>query len=383
MAIGLASRLSLYYGVLFVAVGIYTPFWPLWLESRGLDAVEIGIVSAAGIAAKALSGPAVAHWADRSGERRRIMFVLATAGAGSFALLGTAQGFVPVLIFTLPYMLAWAPVMPLGESLTMLEVRESGLVYSRVRVWGSITFILAAAATGHFLVGRSAELVFWLLLAALAALAGTILLLPDRRAPRATGHLPIAAVLATPGFPLFLLAASLIQGSHAVYYTFATLHWQDAGYSADLIGALWAEGVIAEIVLFTAGAKLVRRLDPALLLLAGATGSAVRWLVLGLTVDLGWLVAVQSLHALTFGAAHLGAIHIIARAIPPQLSATAQSLYSAVVMGIAFGLAVLAAGPLYQAWHGGAFVAMAAIAVAGSLSAFQLWRGRSRADSVT
>ena len=82
-----------------------------------------------------------------------------------------------VLLLTLPYMLAWAPVMPLGESLTMLEVRQSNLVYSRIRGWGSASFILAATTTGHFLVGRDADRVFWLLLVSLAALA---LRLPER-----------------------------------------------------------------------------------------------------------------------------------------------------------------------------------------------------------
>jgi PPP family 3-phenylpropionic acid transporter len=383
MVTGLAFRLSLYYGVLFVAVGIYTPFWPLWLESRGLDAVEIGIVSAAGIAAKALSGPVVAHWADRSGERRRIMLTLVIVATGTFGLLGTATGFPMVLLLTLPYMLAWAPVMPLGESLTMLEVRQSGLTYSRIRVWGSATFILAAAATGHFLVGRDADLVFWMLLISLAALAGAVAWLPDRKAPRATGRLPLASVLRVPGFGLFLLAGSMIQGSHAVYYTFATLHWRGAGYSADLIGALWAEGVIAEIVLFTAGVGLIRKAGPRLLLLVGATGAAVRWLVLGATVDLPWLILAQTLHALTFGATHLGAIHFIARAVPPQLSATAQSLYSAVVMGVAFGAAVLLAGPLYHSFGGGAFLAMSAIAAAGIVAAFLLGRDSGDSNSVT
>ncbi|MEO5335588.1 MAG: MFS transporter [Magnetospirillum sp. WYHS-4] len=369
-----ALRLSLYYGVLFLAIGVYTPFWPLWLASRGLDAIEIGIVSAIGIAVKAVSSPLAAHVADRSGERRRLMGWFGIATLLGFGFLGFAHGFWPVLLLTVLYMVFWSPILPLGESLVMMAIRDSGLHYSRLRVWGSITFILAAAGTGHLLVDGDPDLVFWLLLVALGGLAAVIGVLPDERAPRAVGHLPLAAMARDRRFRLFLLAAALIQSSHAVYYTFATLHWQKAGYSADLIGALWAEGVIAEILLFTWGIPLVRRLGPERLLISAGLAAVLRWLVLGTTTALAPLLVSQALHAFTFGAAHLGAIHYMARHVPPQLSATAQSLYAALVMGLGLGIAVLGGGPLFAAWEGGAFAAMAVLGGGGAIAAFLLSR---------
>ena len=74
-----------------------------------------------------------------------------------------------------------------------------------------------------------------------------------------------------------MLAAGLIQVSHAVYYGFATLHWRAVGYSAGAIGWLWAEGVLAEIAAVRGAGTLLRRLEPArLLALAGAL-TALRW----------------------------------------------------------------------------------------------------------
>ena len=115
---------------------------------------------------------------------------------------------------------------------------------------------------------------------------------------------------------------------------------------------------------------------PGLLILAGLAG-ILRWSVLAASTALPVLIAVQALHALTFGAAHLGAMHFIARAAPPGLSATAQGLYSAVSGGIAMGLAMLAAGVLYDAAAGRAFLAMAALSGGGLALAIVL-RGRRR-----
>lgn len=370
----LALRLSLYYALFFVAVGVYLPFWPLWLASRGLTPVEIGLVSATSIAVRALASPLAAHVADRSGERRRLMTVLGVGAVLLFALFALARDFWTILAVTMAYMVFWSPIGPLGESLVMLAIGKAGLSYGRVRLWGSASFILAAVATGHLLVEGSPDLVLWGLVGAMAALAAAIPLLPDERTPRAAGRLPLLAVLRDRRFLLFLAAAAFIQSSHAVYYTFGTLHWRAAGYGADLIGGLWAEGVIAEILLFLAGTAPVRRLGAERLLLLGGIAAALRWTVLGLSTDTLAVAAAQVLHAFTFGAAHLGAIHYIARTVPPQLSATAQSLYAAVVMGVAFGLTVLAAGPAYAAWGGSAYLAMAVLGAVGTLLAWRLFR---------
>ncbi|HIJ62886.1 MAG TPA: MFS transporter, partial [Rhodospirillaceae bacterium] len=157
-----------------------------------------------------------------------------------------------------------------------------------------------------------------------------------------------------------------------IYYGFATLHWRAAGLSGPLIGALWAEGVIAEVVLFAFGRRVVARLGPRrLLAIAGAAG-VLRWSVLGLTSDPWAVAAVQLLHAATFGATHLGAMHFISAAAPAGLSARAQALYASVTVGLAPGLAMLAAGGLYQAMAGQAFLVMGGVAGIGWALSFAL-----------
>src|SRR3546814_12597456 len=91
----------------------------------------------------------------------------------------------------------------------------------------------------------------------------------------------------------------------------------------------------------------------------GAGAGVVRWTGLGLTDDPLLLLGFQSLHALTFGAMHLGAMAFIQQAVPTRLSATAQALYAALSMGVAVGLPTMASGLLYEALGGRAFLALA------------------------
>ena len=367
-----AIRLALYYAALFAMVGVHMPFWPVWLKAQGLDAGEIGIVLSAGIIAKILANPLAAHLADRSGERRRPMILLALGATLAFALFAATGGFWTILGVTLMFFLFWAPIIPLGESLAMLTVERTGIDYARTRLWGSIAFIVAAVAAGQVLVDTPESILFSLVLGLLLVCLAGVSTLPDERAPPATGRAPIGSVLADRRFLLFLAATALIQGSHGVYYAFGTIHWRSVGYSEDIIGWLWAEGVIAEIVLFTWGTRLLRRFGAARLIMAGGVAAALRWGITGATDALPALVVVQALHAFTFGAAHLGAIHFITQAVAPSRSATAQSLYSAVVMGLGLGGAIFAAGHLYGAFGSGAFHAMAVAGGLGALLALRL-----------
>jgi MFS transporter, PPP family, 3-phenylpropionic acid transporter len=359
----MSLRLSCYFAALFFVIGVYLPFWPVFLQSRGMGAAEIGLLLALAGVMRVIANPLVGHIADRSGKRRRVAIVMAAGALVSFAAFAIADGFIAFAVATLAATMFFSPLMPLGDSLTLAVTRARGLDYGRIRLWGSVTFILGSIAAGRLLAGRPEILVLWLMMAALAATLAAALLLPRAEAsaePRARVP-PFRHLLADHGFLLFLAAAGLLQASHAVYYGFASLHWRAAGIDDRIIGLLWGVGVAAEIALFAFSGAIVRWLGPMRLFAIGALAGVVRWTALGLSTDVTLLFAVQLLHALTFGATHLAAMHFIMRAVPAAQSATALGLYGGLAMGLALGVMMAAAGWLYDAFAGGAFYAMAAV----------------------
>jgi len=368
-------RLAWYYAAAFASIGVMMPFWPLWLKSRGLTVEDIGLVMAIGVAAKTLANPLIAGTADARGERKRIMVVLVLLSAAVFSLFHWTQGFWSILAVTLAYQMFWSPNMPLMESLTMQTAKREPIDYGRVRLWGSLTFIAGAWGMGHLLDGGSINLVYWVTLSLLGVAVITTLTLPDTRIARsAGGRAPLGAVLTDRTFIVFVVATALIQSSHGVYYTVGTIHWQNVGHSEGAIGWLWAEGVIAEVLLFIWGDKLVKRFGAARLIALGGLGGLIRWAGTGVTDALPALMVLQLFHAFTFGAAHLGAVHFIARRMAPEVSATAQSVYAAVVMGLAMGAAAWASGQLYTGHGSKAYLAMAVMAGIGGAIAYSLRR---------
>jgi MFS transporter, PPP family, 3-phenylpropionic acid transporter len=376
----MAVRLSLFYAAYFLFGGIQLPYWPLWLQERGLGPAEIGLVLALSNGVKVVAGPTGGWLADRWAQRRTPLILLCGLTLVGLALFVPAQGLLTIALITAFIAVTQSPIVPLGENLVLMTIRQHGLDYGRIRLWGSITFIGGAVTTGQLLTGRSPELVLWLMLAAFGLAFAATVNLPDTRPATVHGAARVspAWLFRRPAFLLLLLTGSLTAASHAVLHGFSTLHWRANGIDSGTIGILWMLGVIAEIVLFAAGGRFANRLGVGgLFALAGLAG-VVRWTVSGLTVSPWLLAPAQCLHAFTFGAAHLGAMQFIGRAIPPQVSATAQTMYSAIAIGGSHGLAIWASGGLYGALGGGAFFVMAAMSLGAMLAALLLarrWKG--------
>jgi PPP family 3-phenylpropionic acid transporter len=368
-----AARLSFLYVAIFLFVGVGLPFWPVWLADKGITAAEIGILLSLSGWTKIVGNPLIAQIADRRGDLRAVLIAAAVASLATFALFGVTEGFWPFLVVTTISSIGISVLTPLSDSLTMRMVATHGIDYGRVRLWGSVSFILAGLAAGWLIAGRSPSIVLALLLGCLALTVLSTVTLPAARGP--VGTVSLAAwlqLLRDRRLLLFILAAGFIQSSHAMLYGFGSLRWLEAGYSEDAVGLLWAIGVVAEVILFAFGAILVRQLGPVGLLLLGGVAGMLRWVLFALFTSLPVLVLIQLLHALTFAATHLAAVYFLVRQAPAGLAATAQGLYGAIAWGGLFGLAMLASGTLYAAFAGAAFHAMAAMCLVGVFCALML-----------
>lgn len=372
----LSLRFAFYYGAVFLTVGCYLPFWPLWLESRGLTAEQIGLVLALAAWVRVAATPALAHLSDRAGWGKGSIVLLAGISLAAFSAFLPAGGFTWILAVQVVVAASFPLLVPLGESQTMAAVYRHALDYGRIRLWGSLAFILGSLTAGRLVGAYSAGWVLWLILAALVLTFAAAITLPGRDTPQAPPDPAeerslkrLIGLLRRPGMLVFLLAAALTQASHAAYYGFSSLHWRASGIGETTIALLWTEGVIVEILFFAVSRRLTARLSPVILLASAGVLGGLRWALTAATTELVLLAAAQTLHAATFAVTHLAAMHYITQATPAPLSASMQSFYSALSGGLAMGGAMLLAGRLYEAGAGYAFAGMSAVAFSGAACA--------------
>ena len=393
------AHYSAFYAAQFVLLGVQLPFLSGWLAREGCSAPEIGWLSGLSLGARLLFGPAVAFWADRDGNHPRalrLVSLLFGAGALGLALFG---GKPLIALSAVAVLWSFGLLVPLSDTAILRADRRGDLHYGEVRAAGSAAFLLTNIAAGFVIARTSIDIaVVIMAFAGMATFLVSATLPLGAPSPTST-HSPdplaqtgerrgderwreAATLMTTPKFLLFLATVGLIQGSHAAYYSFSILHWTGLGYAATTIGFLWATGVIAEIFVLTQVRGLVRRIGPEVLIIIGGAGAAARWLLTGSEPPLPILFIVQTLHALSFAAAYLGAVEYVDRSLPKRLTNTAMTLMSTTGVGAVTGLATIACGYLYEANGAKAIYALtAAMAFVGAAGGFV--RSRRAAAAVT
>lgn len=342
------GRLGFLYAAIFATMGVQLPFLPVWLAAKGLDERTIATVLAFATFVRILTLPFATRAVDRFASLRGGIILAACLAALMLTALGAANSVAAILLGYAAASAAGATLLPLVEAYALRGLAMRGKAYGPVRLWGSAAFIIGNLAAGA-LVGIIAGRHFiWLLVGGFWLAAGAALLLrpvdarrpePVPTAPR--NRTPIRDLLAVPGLLAVILASSLIQGSHAAFYGFGTLRLADAGLGGISIGALWGIGVAAEIALFALSPRLPARIGPMTLLGIGGAAAALRWSLMALDPPIAALPFCQLLHGLTFGATHLGAVQVLARAAPAGAAASAQGLLAfgnGAAMAIALGL---------------------------------------------
>lgn len=383
-----AFRISLFYAGYFSVGGVFVPFLPVWLDFRGLTAEQVAICIAAPLALRAFVTPLVGWLVDRLPNRRFAIRILCGGALGSFAFANSVEGFPAILAVTMTAFLCWQLALPAAEALALTGVRRFGLDFGRMRLFGSLSFMVVNLVSGAVLAQFAPDAIFWaiLLVFAMAALVSITLPVtpPEVRAlDDALRPAPPSAwtILGHRDFVALLVAGSLVQSAHAMLYGFASLRWAALGFSEVQIGALWAAGIISEVALFSVSRAAGRIIGAVWLMVLGGVGSILRWGLFPFDLDFGGYLALQLLHGLSFAASFLGLQLAIARDVPEQITVTAQSLVS-MVGGIMMATTTAIAGPLYHAFGATGFLAMiipaaAALAILAAVQPGRRAEGRA------
>jgi PPP family 3-phenylpropionic acid transporter len=369
-----ATRLALFYGTLFGLVGTQLPFFPVWLKAVGIDASWIGIIIAVPSVTRFTVLPFVTGLAEKRQSLRGALIASAFLSALGFLVVGTQH--LPLLVFLAFAVTAgiWTPMIPLTDAYALKGVSRYGLNYGPLRLWGSAAFVVGALACGLLVDVIAARNLIWAIVS-VAGLGAIVSLglqpLDNPRAVPAALH-GASALLRDPGFLAIILAAALIQGSHAAYYTFASITWQGSGLGGLTIAGLWVLGVLAEIVVFALSPRFT--LSPAALVMIGGLSAGARWLITAQEPAVAVLAVVQLAHGLTYGLTQVGTMGLLVRHVPAHVMARGQG-YLAACAGIVTSSASILSGAIYARHGQGVYYVMAAMALSGALV---IWLARHR-----
>ena len=348
----LHARLGGYYFFYYATVGAFMPYWSPYLEARGFTATQIGIAYAFAGISRALM-PFLWGWmGDHSGRRIHLVRVASSVSLALFLLIPFVDGVWAITLAMLAYNLFWQALLSQFETVSMVHLARSGGDYSRVRLWGSVGFVLAVLSLGPLLDLWGILPLPWLVAVLWVGMVVASFRVPETPLLPHDPQLPLARigeVVRRPEVIALFVACLCSQMSFAPYYNFFTLFLERHGHARSLAGVLWAIAVVAEIVLFIYMSRLIARVGARNLLLAAMVTTVLRWLLtVALADSFAALVVIQMSHALTFGAYHACAMHYVFRLFPVQQQGRGQAIYNASAYGIGGSIGSVGAGAIWD-----------------------------------
>ena len=343
-------RIAGFYFFYYAFIGMFSPYWSLYLRSLGFDAVEIGMLMSVQPVMRMLA-PNLWGWlADHTGKRRLVVQIAASLSALFYLGVFAAKGFWGMLIVLALMSFFWSASMPLVEATTLSYLGGRAARYGRIRSWGSIGFIFSVVGLGY---AFDHVAIAWLLWAGLVSELGMLFF--SLRLPAVSieahheDHQPIRNVVLQRRVLLFFGACFLMSVAHGPYYTFFSIYLVEHGYAKSSVGGLWALGVISEIAMFFVMPRLARNFGYQRILKASFALAVLRFMLIGWCVDSVLLLLIaQVLHAATFGSYHASSMGLVHELFKGRHQSRGQALFGSLSYGAGGMLGGIVSGPIWQ-----------------------------------
>lgn len=344
-------RLSGFYFFYFAFVGAMAPYWGLYLKSLDFTAFQIGVLMSLFQVTRIFAPNAWGWLADHTGRRVPIVQIAVALALASYVGVFFGTGFAWLFAVMSLMSFFWSASLPLVEATTLSHLGEKTSSYGRIRLWGSVGFIVTVVGLGYALDFVPIRFLLWAILGAIAGLLLFSRHIPEARViPHATDHLPVWHIIRRPEILAFIGAGFLMAAAHGPYYTFYSIYLVDHGYSKGSVGLLWSLGVVCEIGIFLWMPRLTEVFTLRQILLGSFLLAVLRFLMIGWGVK--WPVVVilaQVLHAATFGAYHAAAVAVVHHFFRGKHQAKGQGLYNSISFGAGGTLGGLCSGYTWDA----------------------------------
>ena len=373
-------RISGFYFFYFAFVGMFAPYWSLYLQSIHFNAMQIAILMSVQPVMRMLA-PNLWGWlADRTGRRLLVVQIAAACAALSYLGVFFTTQFYGLLLVLGLMSFFWSASMPLVEATTLTYLGSHSARYGRIRSWGSLGFIISVLGLGYVF---DIIAIAWILWVGLAIKIGILLFARQIPATEILAHHtdshPITRIALQPQVMALFGACFLMAVAHGPYYTFYSIYLVEHGYAKIEVGGLWALGVACEIAVFFAMPWLMRRYTLPQILMVSFFCAVLRFALIGWYVDnLILLLLAQMLHAMTFGAFHAAAVALIHHFFQGRHQSKGQALFGSITYGAGGMVGGLLSGPLWQ--HAGPSMMYTFSAAAGLMGlVILLWKLRKLA----
>lgn len=373
----IASQYFIYFGVM----GIFLPYFNLYCYHLNFSGFQIGTLSALRSVVMIMFTLIWSVLADRLQIRKPLYILCNFISTMIWAFFFFATDFKAMLVITIFYAVFYAPIISFLEAFTMDVLGLEKKSYGRLRVWGSMAFIITVIVLGRIIDLYSVEIIIALIFCGSLIQAAVSTKIPNVRIKKDASFTLQAKVLLKKRVGVFLFCAFLMLVSHATYYGFFSIHLENMGYGNTFIGIAWALATISEIMVMIKSDWIFKRFSMENVLVFSFMVAALRWFALFWAKSPPAILLLQMLHAVTYGTFHVASILYIDSLTPAEAKTLGQAANNAVTYGLGLMVGFFVSGYFFESLGSfGLFFTSGFIALGGGLifKGFQVMEHRQR-----
>jgi len=336
------ARFVFIYVALYAPFAVCTPYLQVLLKCQGFDKTQIGVILGFFAAMAVIAPPIWGYLVDRTGRPRLILGLAVLGAAPTFLLFGLTHAMWVAAAIAALFGFFYCSLVPLTNGITFRYLKARSGDYGRIRIGGSVGFILTVLALEWSGISKDSpgKMILGAMLVAGVIHLTSVFFLPDadggttRKAKdHDDHHAPNLRALLNRRFLCFTFAALLGRMSMMAYYSFFTLFLAEQ-FGMEKPGLLWVIGPLSEIPVIFYSRRIMAKIGARNLFALGLFGCAVRLLGFAGASYVWMLIPLQLLHSLTFGAFHTASVTYVSKCVPRDLQGTAQATFAACTAGI-------------------------------------------------
>lgn len=332
---------------------IIISYLPLYLQYKGLTNAEVGWVLAIGPLATILAQPFWGFLSDKYKTVKKILLICVSGMLVASTIFFQMDVLVAILLSAGLFYFFSTPIGALGDSLAQRRAFELKVPFGSIRTWGSIGFAVSSLVIGFVLTNIGIQyMIFPYLMFGVFALFIATRLQDVQVSSEPVQLHDVKKMFSNKPYIFFLILIIFLCLTHRANDSFVGLYIVELGGSESLVGLAWFVGVISEAIVFALAGYWFKKYHPMVfVILAGALYS-IRWLFFASAQSPFMVIALQSLHGITFAVFYLAAFDYIARMVPKSLQSTGHLIFFSVFFGVSGIIGALMGGSIMEAYGG-------------------------------
>jgi len=332
------SLFSLYFLLIFAALGTLIAFMSLHFDDIGFNGVQISTITVVGSIALILLAPRFGHFFDQANDKRAVLIasiLVMTFSLGSIAYL---KAFVPILLLWVIYRTISGPLFSTSENLSFGIASKAdsseNATFGSLRLWGSIGFASATLVGGYIYqsYGILYNNILFLVLIALSVIV--LLLMPnsifDVDVSSEEDKLNLAGVLkliVKNRFLFFMaLALAISDPTQDGIRSFEPIFMQNLGLEAGIIGLAATLSAAGEVPFMINADRIIKRIGIREIILFVFAFDIVRRLLVWVFPTPAMVFITSVLTSFSFTFRLVGSISLVNLCLPRHVTSTANAL---------------------------------------------------------